>query len=59
MRDATGEMRSIYDILYDISLVFNDLDSLEQGLLIEKLAGCFAPYVEKSAQDTDLIAGNS
>ena len=64
-----GQLRSTYDILKDIGEVWDELDTKQQALLSEEIAGknranVFAsnknaPYVQKCAQDTDLIAGNS
>lgn len=39
LTDANGEFRSTYDILVDISKVFDTLDSKEQSLLLEEVAG--------------------
>lgn len=39
LTDANGEFRSTYDILVDISKVFNTLSSQEQALLLEEVAG--------------------
>ncbi len=37
--DANGQIRSTYDILYDLSKVFNDLDKNSQLALTEKIGG--------------------
>lgn len=39
LTDANGEFRSTYDILIDISKVFDTLNSKEQALLLEEIAG--------------------
>lgn len=39
LMDANGEFRSTYDVLVDISKVFDTLNSKEQALLLEEVAG--------------------
>lgn len=63
LTDANGEFRSTYEVLNDIGKVWDTLNSKQQATLAEEIAGknrvTIAPYVQKCAQDTDLIAGNS
>lgn len=37
--DSEGEFRNIYDILLDISKVYKDMNSLDQSVLLELIAG--------------------
>lgn len=53
LTDANGEFRNTYDILTEIGEQFDGLNSKEQALLLEEIAGknqvIKASYVEKSA----------
>ena len=53
LTDANGEFRSTYDILNDIGKVWDTLNSKEQAMLAEDIAGknrvIIAPYVQKCA----------
>lgn len=53
LTDANGEFRSTYDILKDIGKVWDTLNSKEQAMLAEDIAGknrvIIAPYVQKCA----------
>ena len=53
LTDANGEFRNTYDILTEIGEQFDRLNSKEQALLLEEIAGknqvIKASYVEKSA----------
>ena len=53
LTNANGEFRSTYDILNEISKVWDDLNSMQQASLAEEIAGknrvIIAPYVQKCA----------
>jgi hypothetical protein len=53
LTNANNEFRSTYDILKDIGEVWDDLNSMEQAMLAEEIAGknrvIFAPCVQKCA----------
>ncbi len=53
LTDVNGEFRNTYEVLSEIGQVFDTLNSKEQALLLEELAGknqvLKASYVEKSA----------
>lgn len=53
LTDANGEFRSTYDILNDIGKVWDTLNSKQQAMLAEEIAGknrvIIAPYVQKCA----------
>lgn len=53
LTDTNGEFRSTYDILNDIGKVWDTLNSKQQAMLAEEIAGknrvIIAPYVQKCA----------